>query len=212
MIWLFRSNEVLEEYKRYRAAGLALHHKIIDAYLNGPLIEKSARMLRLGRNRQLFLDSEDDLSVLMDFALHEVRRADGKNAVERYAEEIGGNNAIENELLAAMVKARTGLFKVSRILGDKRQIELEGLAGEEAHVTLTDINFSQTMRDDMVIFFRPIHVGRVTMTSGIAFIFAVELEQELLRRWKRLGRKGSAERYAWFFRKSKQSGFQTKYV
>jgi hypothetical protein len=55
-------------------------------------------------------------------------------------------------------------------------------------------------------------VAKFTMTSGIAFVFPAALEQELVRRWKSLEVKGGAERYAWFFRKSKQSGLETVYV
>jgi len=212
MAWLFKTNKILKEYKRYRKVGRELHHKIIDSYLKEATIKKSARMLRLLQNGQLVLDNEDDLSVLMDFALYEIRQADGKNAVERYTKEEGGINAIERELLASMVKAQTGLFKVSRVLRDKRQIVLENLTGSEEQVVLTDINFSRMVRDDMVIFFRPIRMRRVTMTSGIAFVFSADLKQELLRGWKRLEGKGSTAQYAWFFRKSKHSGFETMFV
>jgi hypothetical protein len=50
------------------------------------------------------------------------------------------------------------------------------------------------------------------MTSGIAFVFPSEMEQELETDWKRLEIKGNAERYARFFRKSKRSGIETMYV
>jgi hypothetical protein len=211
MAWLFET-ETVKEYQRYRKTGRNLNHKIIDAYLNETILEKAATMLRLGQKRRLILDSEDDLSVLMDFALYEIPHGDGKNSVEHYAEEKGGVNAIERELLAAMVKAQTGLFKVKRVLRDKRQIVLENLINPESGVILTDINFSQTLIEGLVVFFRPIRMAKFTMTSGIAFVFPAGLEQELARRWKSLEVKGSAERYAWFFRESKQSGLETVYV
>lgn len=211
MVWLFR-NESLKEYQRYRKTGRNLNHKIIDAYLNEAILEKAATMLKLGQKRQLILDSEDDLSVLMDFALYEIPQEGGKNAVERYAEEKGGINALERELLAAMIKAQTGLFKVRQILRNKQQIILENLISPEASVALTDINFSQTLRDGLIVFFRPVCTTKFTMTSGIAFVFPVELEQELILRWKRLEWKGNAERYAWFFRQSKKQGLETMYV
>lgn len=69
MGWLFRFNKVLKEYQQYRIAGRELNHKIIDAYLDETILEKAATLLKLGQKRQLVLDSEDDLSVLMDFAL-----------------------------------------------------------------------------------------------------------------------------------------------
>ena len=211
MAGLFGTN-TLKEYQRYRKVGRALNHKIIDAYLNETILEKAARMLKLGRKRQLVLDSEDDLSVLMDFALYEIRQRDGRNIVERYLEERGGVNAIERELLAAMVRAQTGLFKVRQILRDRRQVMLEDLVSPGRLVALTDANFSRTLIEDLIAFFRPVCTTKFTMTSGIAFIFPADLEQQLTLRWKSLERKGSAERYAWFFRQSKKHGFETMYV
>ena len=211
MAWLFKP-QTIKEYQRYRKAGRSLNQKIIDAYINGGILEKSATMLRLGQNGQLILDREDDLSVLMDFALYEIRNEEWKNSVERYAREKGAVNAIERELLGAMVKARTGLFKVNRVLRDKRQIMLGDLINPELMVILTDINFSQTLREKLIVFLRPVCVAKITMTSGVAFVFPTALEQELVRRWKGFERKGDAQRYAWFFRKSKQSGLETVYA
>jgi len=211
MVWLFET-QIIKDYKRYRKAGRNLNHKIIKAYLNETILGKAATMLRLGQKGRLILDSEDDLSVLMDFALYEISHEDGKNSVEHYAEEKGGVNAVERELLAAMVRAETGLFKVKRVLRDEGQIMLENLVSPEAAVILTDINFSQTMIEDLIVFFRPICLAKFTMTSGIAFVFPTTLAQELVSHWKRLDVKSGAERYAWFFRKSKQSGLETVYV
>ena len=211
MAWLFKP-QTIKEYQRYRKAGRSLNQKIIDAYINGGILEKSATMLRLGQNGQLILDREDDLSVLMDFALYEIRNEEWKNSVERYAREKGAVNAIERELLGAMVKARTGLFKVNRVLREKRQIMLVDLINPELMVILTDINFSQTLREKLIVFLRPVCVAKITMTSGVAFVFPTALEQELVRRWKGFERKGDAQRYAWFFRKSKQSGLETVYA
>jgi len=210
MVWLFGSSP-LKEYKRYRKAGLELNHKIIDACVDGKVLGKAVPMLGLGKKGLLVLDDEDELSVLMDFSLYEIRKG-GKNLVMRYAEEIGGENEIERELLEAMTKAKTGLFKVRQILRDKSQIVLEDLIRQEEPTTLTDINFSKTLMNNVILFFRPIRLAHFTMTSGIAFVFPPELEQGLVRSWKKLERKSSAERYAWFFRKSKKQGFKTKYM
>lgn len=165
----------------------------------------------LGRKRRSVLESEDELSVLMDFALYEIPLKGKKNLVELYAEERGGANPVERELLAAMVEAQTGLFKVTQVLPDKCQIMMDNLIVPEASVVLTDINFSHTIRSKLIIFLRPIRMAKFTISSGIAFIFPTELEGELVLRWRRLKSKGSAERYAWFFRKSKLSGYEMRY-
>lgn len=212
MAWLFRTDPTLKEYQRFRKVGRDLNHKIIDACLNETILAKATTMLKLGRKGQLILDSEDDLSVLMDFALFEIRHRDGRNCIEQYAETKGGANAAERELLAAMVQAQTRLYTVKRVLRDKQQILLENIVTSEMPTVLTDINFSQTLVSGLCLFFRPVSLAKFTMTSGIAFVFPSELEHELEIFWKRLELKGNAERYARLFRKSKRSGIETMYV
>ncbi len=212
MAWFFKTDPTLTEYQKFRKIGRDLNHKIIDAYINETILAKAAKMLRLGQKGQLFLDSESDLSVLMDFALYEIRHHDGRNSVEKYAETKGGADVIERELLAAMIQAQTGLYKIKQVLRDKRQIVLENMITSEAPTVLTDVNFSQMMVSELCIFFRPISLSRFTMTSGMAFVFPSKLEQQLQMDWKRLEIKGNAERYARFFKKSRQSGIETIYA
>jgi hypothetical protein len=212
MASFFKTDPILKEYQRFRKTGRDLNHKIINACLNETILTKATTMLKLGQKGQLILDSEDDLSVLMDFALFEIHHKDGRNSVEQYAETKDGTNAIERELLTAMVQAQTGLYKVKRVLRDKHQIVLENVITPEAPTTLTDIGFSQTMIAGLCIFLRPVSLSKFTMTSGVAFVFPSELQQELRAYWKHLEIKSNAERYAKFFRKSKQSGIETTYV
>jgi hypothetical protein len=201
----------IKQYRRYRKAARELNQKIIDGYVNEVVIDEAARILELGQDRQLIMDTEDDISVLMDFALYEIRNADHQNQVERYVSENNGKNHVERELLAAMLQAHTGLFKIQSIAPEKGTLELISLTGA-GNVTLTDINFSETAPHDLIIFFRPIRTSSFTMTSGIAFIFPAEKEQELCKQWQELEEKGATERYAWFFKASKHSGHATTYV
>jgi hypothetical protein len=207
----FSGSSDVKQYRRYRKAGRELNQKIIDGYVNEVIIDEAARILELGQDRQLIMDTEDDMSVLMDFALYEVRNADHQNQVERYVSENEGKNHIERELLAAMLPAHTGLFKIQSVAPEKGTLELISLT-DAGNVILTDINFSEMNPRDLIIFFRPIRMAPFTMTSGIAFIFPVEKEQELCEQWQKLEEKGPTERYAWFFKASKRSGHATMYV
>ena len=208
--WFSRS-PTLKQYKRYRKAGTALNHKIIEALVDDKVIEKAARALNLGKNRQLVLDTEDDLSVMMDYALHEIRKQK-KNLVELYQEEYGGKNSVERKLLAARLKAKTGLFKVESVSIEHYSIDLRDLLDEDTIITLTDINFSQTMVDGLVVFFRPVELDEFTMTSGIAFVFPEEMETELKKRWEKWEAIGSAKRYARLFTLYKTKGLPTLYI
>lgn len=201
----------IKQYRRYRKVGRELNRKIIDGYVNEIIIDEAARILELGQDRQLIMDTEDDMSVLMDFALYEIRNADGKNQIERYVSENKGENHVERELLAAMLQSHTGLFKIESVAPEKGTIQLINLTGA-GNVTLTDINFSEMKPSDLIIFFRPIRTSSLVMTSGTAFIFPAEKEQELCKQWQMLEEKDPTERYAWFFKASKRSGLTTTYI
>ena len=168
-------------------------------------------------SKRFVYDSEDDLSVLMDYALYEYR-VKGKNAVERYQEEIGGETQIERELLAAMVASSTSLFEVESVSTSTCIMRLSDLANEGRTINLMDINFSQRVTPDWLLFIRPITLENFSMTSGIAFIFPRHLKEELLKRWhrsqsrrRRLAQSVSARRYATFFRLSKIKGIEVRY-
>jgi hypothetical protein len=208
---LFRSSPI-KEYQRYRQVGRDLNHKIIRAFVDHAVIDRAARALGLGKNRQLFLDDEDELDVLMDFSLYEVKQLK-KTPIERYREEKGGSNQIEQELLNAMLAAQTGLFRVEDVLSEQYNVVLHSLVGSARRIILTDINFSQTMATGIVVFLRPIVLAHFTMTSGVTFGFPTDMEQELTRKWlKKWEETRSAVRYAQFFKLSKHRGIDMMYV
>lgn len=208
----------IKVYQRYRTNGMKLNHKIMDATLSEAAIRYGSRALGLkGGGRQLILDSEDDLSVLMDYALYEYR-VRGKNAVEQYQEEIGGETQIERELLVAMVASSTSLFEIESVSRRRCVIHLNDLINEGCTINLVDINFSQRVTPDWLLFIRPITLENFSMTSGIAFIFPEHLRDELLQRWhrpqarrKRPAQSVSAVRYATFFKLSKRKGIEVRY-
>jgi len=198
----------IQQYQHYRTAGRALNDKIIAAFVDQSIVDQAAQVLEIERQEgKLLLDSQDDLTVLMDYAFYEIRQ-EGKNLVERYQAEQGGDNPAERDLLAAMAGARTGLFKVESVSSERYNVELRELVGDRK-VTLTDINFSQTMSPGLIVFFRPITVAEFTMTSGIAFIFPEEAGQNLAAQWVE---GDEAERYARFFKLSKSKGLATEFV
>ncbi len=209
-------------YRRYRTDGRVLHHKIIDATLSKAALQFAARSLgMLGGSNVMFFDSEDETSVLMDYALYEYKPK-GKNAVQQYQEEIGGETDIERELLAAMVASSTSLFRVESVSRRTYSLSLGDLVNEGHTITLMDLNFSQHVKPDYLLFIRPITLENFSMTSGIAFIFPGDMESELLKRWRGPQSRGSrrrrrraeptsATRYATFFKLSKRKGIEVMY-
>ena len=209
----------IRAYRRYRQYGMALNHKIMDATLDEAALTYASRALgMMGRDRTLILDHESDFSVLMDYALYEYR-SQGKNAVERYREEIGGANQIERELLDTMVVSSTSLFKILSVSKKTYTIHLSDLVNEERTVTLMDINFSQGAKLDWLLFIRPVTFENWSMTSGMTLLFPGDMEDELLKQWHRpqRRRKGrtrrndQARRYETIFRLSRRRGVRVRY-
>jgi hypothetical protein len=204
---LFSSPPSLKLYQRYRAALKPLHHKIIEAYVDKAILEKAARALQLSGGRQLILASEDDMAVLMDYGIYEIK-VNRQNLVQRYQAEKSEQSDIERELLEAMAGAKTGLFKVQQVDARKSQVTMQELTGEQRQVILTDINFSRTLFAEVILFFRALELGSLTMTTGVAFTFPASAEERLLRRWKNWV---AVERYAGCFMLSKRHGIETRY-
>jgi hypothetical protein len=209
-------------YRRYRVDGRVLNHKIIDASLDRAVIGHAARALGMkGPGNVLVFDDEDEASILMDCALYECKTK-GKNAVMRYQEEIGGETEIERELLAAMVASSTSLFRIESVSRRTSSLSLVDLVKENQIITLMDLNLSRTGTDNYLLFFRPITLGSLRMTSGVAFVFPSHLESKLLERWRELQTHGSRNkrqqpqptsllRYAAFFKLSKRVGLEMRF-
>ena len=203
-------SSLLNEYRRYRNVATALNHRIMNVALDKATLDRAGKWLGITKRGVLVFDSDDETSVLMDYALYEVRKH-GKSVVQRYQEEGGEQDQIEQELLAAMVAAKAGLFRVESTSRQMSNVTLSD-AIDGSSVTLTDIGFSQTLTAGPMVFFRPVQLSLFTMTSGIAFVFPGEMEHELrdlYRKWHDLD---SSERYARFFKLNRNRGLTTEYA
>ncbi|MHC3439371.1 hypothetical protein ACYJ1Y_15100 [Natrialbaceae archaeon A-gly3] len=170
----------LERYQRYREQGRKLHSKIFDAYLDRDVIDETAQLLDLDRDGDdLLYDTEEEQSVHMDFILHEYRQ-NGTTFLERYRDETGGDSELEQELLDALVRAETSLFRVTEINASASQVVLEDVFNGEDGIELTDRNFSQTAEPDVLLFLRLVRLEDLTMTSGLSFAFRPSAEEHLI--------------------------------
>src|SRR5260221_3088042 len=104
----------LRRYRQYRATALALNNKISDSVLTPTLFDQVVRGLGVGAQGRLVLESEGELSVLMDYAFHEVGQR-GARVVDRYREQPGGTNQLERDLLGAMAASSVGLYRVETV-------------------------------------------------------------------------------------------------
>ena len=204
-----------EIYKAYRKVGKNLNHKIMNACLERDVIMECAKLLGISHGTKLIFESEDESSVLMDFALNDYK-VDNKNTVEIYRERIGGKGKIEEEILDALIASNTSLFKVSSISAREHLVFLESLLTKMS-LPLMDITFSETAVPGMLFFTRVIQLKDFNMTSGVSFAFPGNLEKYILRRYEVLSRKvpsnnPSVRRFVAFYKLNKSKDIDVRYV
>jgi len=207
----------VEEYKRYRQATKDIHHAAIDFIGDDAPLKQAAKALGMkGKGRQIIFDNEDEMSVLMDYMLHECR-TQGKSVMERYQEEVGPQNQLEEIALPVVVSASTSLFEEVSVDRNEYTLHLKDLVNAGNDLALMDINFSQRAVPGLVFFVRPFIFEAFSMTSGIAFVFPPSEKQQLRRRAHSPKLKGqtppiAARRYRTFFKLSKRRGFEVQYA
>lgn len=194
-----------------------LHHNAMDFIGDDAPLKQAAIALGMkGKGRQIIFDNEDELSVLMEYMLHECR-TQGKTAMERYQEEVGPKNQLEEIVLPVMVSASTSLFEVESVDKDEYTLLLKDLVTAGNNLALIDINFSQMAVPDLIFFIRPFTFEEFSMTSGVAFVFPPSEKQLLRRRAHSPKLKGqapptAAKRFRTFFKLSKRRGFEVQYM
>ena len=159
------SAALLTRYKQLRQVGLELNNKLVRT-LSKSEIDEGGKALGILRKNVLVLDTQDQIAVLMDFCLHDVRRG-GKNAIESYlANSPPPLDSDEMVLLQAKRQARFGLFMVEAVepgLGVQVRDLLEGHP-----IFLVDVGFSNTASPGMLLAARIMKADDIAMTTGAA--------------------------------------------
>src|SRR5262249_2231090 len=102
--------EVVTEYLRLRAVARELNTRLVKS-LSRAVMDEGGKKLGILKGNTLVLDSEAELSVLMDFCIYNVRRR-GQNAVERFlADSPPPPDSDEMLILRAMQGAWYSLFR-----------------------------------------------------------------------------------------------------
>ena len=155
--------DVVARYKQLRNASFSLN-TCLTKTLTKDAIEEAGRKLGVFKHGKLILDSEDEIAVVMDFCLHDVRRK-GINAIERYLAEnpppLGSDELL---LLRAKCESRYSLFSVEAT-EPGRGVHLHDLLNDE-RVFLIDINFSTTAPVGTFFATRIFTVDGITMSTG----------------------------------------------
>lgn len=173
-----RRAELLARYKRLRRVGLDLNTRLGGTVSRGVLDEGGKKLGILKRN-VLTLDTEDEIAVLMDYCLHDVRRR-GANAVERYlAKSSPAADPDEVVLLHALRQARFSLFVVESAESGVG-VHVRDLLRDEPRF-LVDVGLSRTAAVGMVLAARVMTADGIGMTTGAALPVGVLSSAERTR-------------------------------
>ncbi|KAF0249023.1 MAG: hypothetical protein FD167_1572 [bacterium] len=205
----------IEQYIYYREIAKTLIGIKVPEILGKNALGNSGKMLGLVQGeRTLVFESENEMSYLMDFAINEYRE-DGKTAVEKYRDTIGGENEVEKEILEAACSSYTTLFKIDSISKEKNTLIIDDLFYVKGKIELTDIGFSQSATPELLLFTRIFPFKTFNMTSGISFIFARKSEDNIIKKYKKLYKRINLEnkqtkRFIAFFKLNRADGLTVK--
>lgn len=140
--------EVLPTYRRFRTLGVQLNHKLVRT-LSKEALHEGGERLGILKNGTLAFENEDQMSVLMDFCIHNVW-IDGQNAVQRYREQSPPRDGSdEMVLLNAMLEGHYALIDVIRTEPGVGLTARDAMRGG-THF-LADIGMSQTAKPGYVL-------------------------------------------------------------
>jgi len=177
---------MIEKYKEYCEARLRLNQAIIHECTEKDRFTKIGKFLGIMKKGVMKFEYEDEVNALMDFAINDYRDEVGKNMAQIYKEKIGLKNEIEKNIIKALFKSKSSLYKVIEISQENNFVILHNLLQNDVVKPLTDITLTKTTPIGMLIFCRLLELPEFYMTSGTAFLFNPGSENLLLREYSRL--------------------------
>lgn len=157
--------ERLPRYKQLRQAGIELNTKLGKTTSRSEMGE-GGRKLGLLDGNTLVLETDDEIAVLMDFILHDVRRH-GLNPIERYLQTSPPpEGSDEWVLLQSLRRSRFSIFAVKSVEKGVG-VTVEDLLRGGEHF-LVDVGFGSSAAAGMVFVMRVMEADGIGMTTGAA--------------------------------------------
>jgi hypothetical protein len=157
--------EVVAEYIRLRAVARKLNNRLVKS-LSRAVMDEGGKKLGILKGNTLTLDSEDELAVLMDFCIYNVRRR-GQNAFERFlANSPPPPDSDEMLILRAMQNAWYSLFRAESTVPGTGVAMFDLL--RERPQFIVDVGLSQTITPGAILASRVVPFADFTMTGGAA--------------------------------------------
>jgi hypothetical protein len=156
---------MVAEYTRTRAISKALNNRLVET-LSRSVLDEGGKKLGILRGDTLMLESEDEIAILMDLCIYNVRRQ-GLNAVERFLEKSPPpEDSDEMRILQGMRKAWYSLFQVTQVFPG-RGVEASDILYERT-TFIMDVSFSQSVVPGAMLATRVVPLKDFTMTGGAA--------------------------------------------
>jgi hypothetical protein len=157
--------ELLPRYKRLREVGRKVADTLVKR-LKKDVLDEGGQKLGILQKNVLVLDSEDELAVLMDFCLHDIRRQ-GRTTIEQFlAEAPYPPDSDEMIFLESLKEARFTLMMVEATEPGVGIHVRDVVWGGTKFIF--DVNFSRSAPQGMVLAARIVSPENVTMTTGAA--------------------------------------------
>jgi hypothetical protein len=169
MVWGWGKAEyagLVQRYREYRGITWTLNNEILPKYLSKSVLDAAGRAVGMLRGNTLVMDNEDDIGLLIDYAIHDCREKGG-NAVARYRPEAGLDpESDEYKVVKALSESFYTLVGVSAALPGVG-IRVVDLLAERKYL-LIDMAFSRTGGKGLVLATRILPYGEFVATSGVA--------------------------------------------
>jgi len=158
-----RRAELLDRYQSLRRAGREFNHRLVET-LDRDAINEAADRLGCLQGDIVVLDTEDTISVIMDFALYHVRQ-DGLNAVDRhFRHSPPARGTDERTFLEAMLRAQYRLLQADEAFSGFGLTVHDVLRSENG--LLLDVEMSRSLQKGDVFAGHVLCFPDLWMTTG----------------------------------------------
>ncbi|HMN67403.1 MAG TPA: hypothetical protein PKC28_02595 [Bdellovibrionales bacterium] len=155
----------IPRYQAFRQLGLELNSQLFRS-LSRRTVMEGGRRLGVARGNNFVMDTEDEIAVVADYCIHDLRH-DGQNAIDRFLDSHRqGLSSEQFDYLTSLSKAFFSLF----VITDTEPgvgINVRDLLSGQDHL-IFDVGFSNTADPEYVLASRIFTHESITMTTGSA--------------------------------------------
>lgn len=168
-------DEILTRYRRYRQACTSIQTDALKCVSNAGFMA-AAKHLGISDGKRIVAESEDDLVLVFDLALHTAPRG-RKRAIDRFSRSYRPAGDDEAAVLAALHDTCFSLFRVTAKHAEAGLLLEDLLRGGETW--LVDVNLEATVQSGAVMAMRLAKPDEFAISCGVAVPIDAETLEEL---------------------------------